>query len=129
MAEDVEVEVRSLFFTPPFPNISLTRLLGNRETQLCQVLLIDLRGLALRDPLLLHAKSPSFIGDKRINLSWKELAKASAPSTTTGAGGKRPASATNVMNNNASKKGRGGGGGGGLPNQLVNRAFQGLSYG
>ncbi|CAL5346129.1 unnamed protein product [Camellia sinensis] len=36
---------------------------------------------------LLHAKSPSFIGDKRINLSWKELAKASAPSTTTGAGG------------------------------------------
>ncbi|CAL5409926.1 unnamed protein product [Camellia sinensis] len=77
---------------------------------------------------LLHAKSPSFIGDKRINLSWKEVAKASAPSTTTGAGGKRPASATNVMNNNASKKGRGGGGGG-LPNQLVNRAFQGLSYG
>ncbi|KAI7999790.1 Apoptosis inhibitor 5-like protein API5 [Camellia lanceoleosa] len=79
---------------------------------------------------LLHAKSPSFIGDKRINLSWKEVAKASAPSTTTGAGGKRPASATNVMNSNASKKGRGGGGGGGgLPNQLVNRAFQGLSYG
>ncbi|KAF5944930.1 hypothetical protein HYC85_019007 [Camellia sinensis] len=34
---------------------------------------------------LLHAKSPSFIGDKRINLSWKEVAKASAPSTTTGA--------------------------------------------
>ncbi|CAL5412307.1 unnamed protein product [Camellia sinensis] len=27
----------------------------------------------------LHAKSPSFIGDKRINLSWKEVAKASAP--------------------------------------------------
>ncbi|KAI7999430.1 Apoptosis inhibitor 5-like protein API5 [Camellia lanceoleosa] len=44
---------------------------------------------------------------QRINLSWKEVAKASAPSTTTGARGKRPASATNVMNNNASKKGRG----------------------
>ncbi|THG05019.1 hypothetical protein TEA_009900 [Camellia sinensis var. sinensis] len=75
----------------------------------------------------LHAKSPSFIGDKRINLSWKEVAKASAPYR-----GKRLASATNVMNNNASKKscgGGGGGGGGGLPNQLVNRAFQGLSHG
>ncbi|KAI8000576.1 Apoptosis inhibitor 5-like protein API5 [Camellia lanceoleosa] len=47
-------------------------------------------------------------------------------STFPGKKGKRPASATNVMNNNASKKGRGGGG---LPNQLVNRAFQGLSYG
>ncbi|XP_052183028.1 apoptosis inhibitor 5-like protein API5 isoform X2 [Diospyros lotus] len=73
---------------------------------------------------LLHSKSPSFIGDKRINLSWKEAAKASAPSTATTAGGKRPAA--NDSKNNASKKGRGAGG---LQNQLVNRAFGGLSYG
>ncbi|XP_057471798.1 apoptosis inhibitor 5-like protein API5 isoform X1 [Actinidia eriantha] len=74
----------------------------------------------------LHSKSPSFIGDKKINLSWKEAAKAPAPSTTTAAGVKRPASASNGSNNNASKKGRGGGG---FQNQLANRAFEGLSYG
>ncbi|CAL0312082.1 unnamed protein product [Lupinus luteus] len=33
----------------------------------------------------LYAKVPSFIGDKRINLSWKEVAK-TAPSTTPTAG-------------------------------------------
>ncbi|PSR98615.1 Apoptosis inhibitor 5-like protein [Actinidia chinensis var. chinensis] len=74
----------------------------------------------------LHSKSPSFIGDKKINLSWKEAAKAPAPSTTAAAGVKRPASASNGSNNNASKKGRGGGG---FQNQLANRAFEGLSYG
>ncbi|CAK9148210.1 unnamed protein product [Ilex paraguariensis] len=76
--------------------------------------------LAMTQPL--HLKSPSFIGDKRINLSWKEAAKPSAPSTATTTGGKRPA---NGSANNASKRGRGGGG---MQNQLVNRAFEGLSY-
>ncbi|XP_059670117.1 apoptosis inhibitor 5-like protein API5 isoform X2 [Cornus florida] len=79
--------------------------------------------LAMTQPL--HSKSPSFIGDKRINLSWKEAVKPSAPSTATVAG-KRPASAANGSGNNASKKGRGAGG---MQNQLVNRAFEGLSYG
>ncbi|KAF7803364.1 putative pre-mRNA-splicing factor ATP-dependent RNA helicase DEAH9 [Senna tora] len=61
--------------------------------------------LAMTKPL--HAKTPSFIGDKSINLSWKEIAKAPASSTTTAAGVKRLA-ATNGANNFASKKGRGG---------------------
>ncbi|GAB4831345.1 Apoptosis inhibitor 5 [Ancistrocladus abbreviatus] len=43
--------------------------------------------LAMTQPL--HAKSPSFIGDKRINLSWKEATKPT-PSAATGAGAKRP---------------------------------------
>ncbi|KAF1861616.1 hypothetical protein Lal_00026004 [Lupinus albus] len=73
----------------------------------------------------LHAKVPSFTGDKRINLSWKEATKP-ASSTTPAAGAKRPATATNGSNNIASKKGRGGGG---LQNQLVNRALEGLSGG
>ncbi|GMH05489.1 hypothetical protein Nepgr_007329 [Nepenthes gracilis] len=34
----------------------------------------------------LHVKSPSFVGDKRINLSWKEATQSSTPSTTTAAG-------------------------------------------
>ncbi|KAA8515184.1 hypothetical protein F0562_018363 [Nyssa sinensis] len=80
--------------------------------------------LAMTQPL--HSKSPSFIGDKRINLSWKEAVKPSMPATTTAAGGKRPVSAANGSSNNASKRGRGTGG---LPNQLVNKAFEGLSYG
>ncbi|KAG5023417.1 hypothetical protein JHK85_019759 [Glycine max] len=72
----------------------------------------------------LHAKVPSFIGDKRINLSWKEATKAA--STAPAAGAKRPANAANGSNNIASKKGRGAGG---LQNQLVNRALEGLSGG
>ncbi|XP_022926027.1 apoptosis inhibitor 5-like protein API5 [Cucurbita moschata] len=75
----------------------------------------------------LHAKAPSFIGDKSINLSWKEVTKTHVSTTTTAAGGKRPAAiAANVSNNIPSKKGRGPGG---LHNQLVNRALEGLSYG
>lgn len=35
---------------------------------------------------LLHSKAPSFIGDKRINLSWKEIPKVLPPSATTTAG-------------------------------------------
>ncbi|XP_057947963.1 apoptosis inhibitor 5-like protein API5 [Malania oleifera] len=78
--------------------------------------------LAMTQPL--HSKSPSFIGDRRINLSWKEVVKASVPSTTPATGGKRSATASNGSGNIASKKGRGAGG---LQNQLVNRAFEGLS--
>ena len=37
----------------------------------------------------LHAKTPLFIGDKSINLSWKEVAKPSVPSTTVSAGYER----------------------------------------
>ncbi|KAJ9690593.1 hypothetical protein PVL29_012977 [Vitis rotundifolia] len=74
--------------------------------------------LAMTQPL--HSKSPSFIGDKRINLSWKEATKRSVPS------GKRSASTTNGASNAAAKKG---GGAGGLQSQLVNRALEGLSRG
>ncbi|KAB5560659.1 hypothetical protein DKX38_005616 [Salix brachista] len=75
--------------------------------------------LAMTKPL--HSKTPSFIGDKSVNLSWKELTKPSVPSTTIQAGVKRPAAAANGSGNMA-KKGRGAGG---LHNQLVNRALQG----
>ncbi|KAI4296857.1 hypothetical protein L6164_036777 [Bauhinia variegata] len=78
--------------------------------------------LAMAKPL--HAKTPSFIGDKSINLSWKEATKP-APATTA-IGAKRPAAAANISNNFASKKGRGAGG---FQNQLVNRALEGLSSG
>ncbi|KAF5183791.1 Apoptosis inhibitor 5-like protein api5 [Thalictrum thalictroides] len=80
--------------------------------------------LAMTKPL--HLKSPSFIGDKKINLSWKEGVKPLTPSTTAAAGGKRTATAANGSNNAGNKKGRGEAGG---QNQLVNRAFQGLSHG
>ncbi|KAL9392417.1 hypothetical protein Peur_016337 [Populus x canadensis] len=79
--------------------------------------------LAMTKPL--HSKIPSFIGDKSVNLSWKELTKPSVPSTTVQAGAKRPAAAANGSGNMA-KKGRGAGS---LPNQLVNRALEGISYG
>ncbi|XP_031252853.1 apoptosis inhibitor 5-like protein API5 [Pistacia vera] len=72
----------------------------------------------------LHSKTPSFIGDKSVNLSWKEAVKPSVTSTTA-TGGKRPA-ASNGSGNMAAKKGRGSGG---LQNQLVNRALQGISQG
>ncbi|KAI3741678.1 hypothetical protein L1987_59352 [Smallanthus sonchifolius] len=75
--------------------------------------------LAMTQPL--HAKSPSFIGDKRINLSWNEAVKIVAPANTSG--GKRPANALNGLSNQSNKRGRGGG------NQLVDRAFEGLSHG
>ncbi|XP_009346756.2 apoptosis inhibitor 5-like protein API5 [Pyrus x bretschneideri] len=74
----------------------------------------------------LHSKTPSFIGDKSINLSWKEATKPAMPSSSPTAGAKRPANFSNESGNMPSKKGRGGGG---LQNQLVNRAFEGLSQG
>nr|GMD86485.1 apoptosis inhibitor 5-like protein API5 [Ipomoea batatas]GME12001.1 apoptosis inhibitor 5-like protein API5 [Ipomoea batatas]GME14739.1 apoptosis inhibitor 5-like protein API5 [Ipomoea batatas] len=79
--------------------------------------------LAMTQPL--HSKSPSFIGDKKVNLSWREVPKSSAPSTAKAAGAKRSAGAVNGSSNMTSKKGRGGGN----PHQLVNRAFEGLGYG
>ncbi|XP_010260402.1 PREDICTED: apoptosis inhibitor 5-like protein API5 isoform X2 [Nelumbo nucifera] len=79
--------------------------------------------LAMTQPL--HSKSPSFIGDKKINLSWKEVAKPSTPSTTAPVGGKRTATDTNGSGAPI-KKGRGVGG---VQNQLVNRALEGLSRG
>ncbi|KAL3837722.1 hypothetical protein ACJIZ3_022313 [Penstemon smallii] len=74
--------------------------------------------LAMIQPL--HSKTPSFIGDKKINLSWKEVVKTSAPSTATAAGGKR---SLNVGGSYPSKRGRGVGS---EPNQFSNRAFAGL---
>ncbi|CAN4117482.1 unnamed protein product [Withania somnifera] len=80
--------------------------------------------LSMAQPL--HTKTPSFIGDKRINLSWKEVLKSTAPTTAASTGVKRPAGATNGSSSSGPKKGRGGGS---MRNQLVDRAFQGLSYG
>ncbi|KAI4368142.1 hypothetical protein MLD38_016734 [Melastoma candidum] len=77
--------------------------------------------LAMTKPL--HSKTPSFIGDRSISLSWKEATKPSAPAAT--AGEKRPSGASNGSNY-PSKKGRGAGG---LSNQLVNRALEGLYQG
>ncbi|CAH8389311.1 unnamed protein product [Eruca vesicaria subsp. sativa] len=80
--------------------------------------------LAMTKPL--HAKVPSFIGDTNINLSWKETTKPLASATTTTTiGGKRPANSNNGSDNNgATKKRRGSSG---MPNQLVNKAFEGIS--
>ncbi|KAJ4982351.1 hypothetical protein NE237_033188 [Protea cynaroides] len=80
--------------------------------------------LAMTQPL--HSKAPSFTGDKKINLSWKEAVKPSTPSTAVAAGAKRTATASNGSGNTAMKKGRGDGG---VQNQLVNRALEGLSRG
>lgn len=78
--------------------------------------------LAMTKPL--HAKVPPFIGDTNLNLSWKEATKPLA-STTTTIGGKRPANSNNGSGNNvAAKKGRGSGT---MQNQLVNKAFEGIS--
>ncbi|GAB2228445.1 hypothetical protein Droror1_Dr00010284 [Drosera rotundifolia] len=76
--------------------------------------------LAMIQPL--HARSPSFIADKRISLSWKEPTNSSEPSS----GGKRPPSGANDSDGNAAKKGRVAGGGKDL---LMNRALGGISYG
>uniref|UniRef100_A0A453NVE5 Apoptosis inhibitor 5 n=3 Tax=Aegilops tauschii subsp. strangulata TaxID=200361 RepID=A0A453NVE5_AEGTS len=76
--------------------------------------------LAMSQPL--HGKSPLFIGDKKITLSWMEQPKKPAAST---AGGKRTQPASNG-NAPLNKKGRGDGG---MHNQLVNRAFEGLPRG
>ncbi|XP_042025989.1 apoptosis inhibitor 5-like protein API5 isoform X2 [Salvia splendens] len=82
--------------------------------------------LAMTQPL--HAKTPSFIGDKRINLSWKEATKPSGNSTVTTTGGKRPGQ--NSAGNTPTKRGRGGGSSQNQnQNQVSNRAFQGRTPG
>ncbi|WZZ39789.1 hypothetical protein YC2023_036048 [Brassica napus] len=79
--------------------------------------------LAMTKPL--HAKVPSFIGDTNINLSWKEATKPLPSAATTTIGGKRPANSNTGSGYNVSaKRGRGSGG---MSNQLVNKAFQGIS--
>ncbi|KAA8526790.1 hypothetical protein F0562_008981 [Nyssa sinensis] len=80
--------------------------------------------LTMTQPL--HSKSPSFIGDQKINLSWKEATKPSVPSRTAVAGQKRAAAAANGSGTHGVKKGRGAGG---MQNQLVNRALEGLYRG
>ncbi|KAI9096402.1 hypothetical protein K1719_026121 [Acacia pycnantha] len=84
---------------------------------------IEKEEITRKNPL--HSKAPSFIGDRSINLSWKEATK-TASSSTKAAGAKRSATLTSRSNNVAPKKGRGGGG---LQNQLANRALQGLPSG
>ncbi|GLU13776.1 hypothetical protein SLE2022_303880 [Rubroshorea leprosula] len=84
--------------------------------------------LAMTKPL--HSKTPSFIGDKSVNLSWKEATKPTAASNAMTTGVKRPVNAGNGSGNGsgntALKKGRGADG---LDNHLVNRALEGISYG
>ncbi|KAL6953216.1 Apoptosis inhibitor 5, partial [Sarracenia purpurea var. burkii] len=81
--------------------------------------------LAMIQPL--HSKSPPFIGDQKINLSWKEAVKSSGSSTAPLAGKKRAAAgAANGSSISTFKKGRGAGG---VQNQLVNRALEGLYHG
>ncbi|KAK3036304.1 hypothetical protein RJ639_031276 [Escallonia herrerae] len=76
--------------------------------------------LAMTKPL--HSKSPSFIEDGKINLSWKEASKPSYPSTPAVTGQKR-AAAANGLTAITNKKGRGAGF---LRNQLVQKAFDSL---
>lgn len=77
--------------------------------------------LAMTQPL--HSRSPSFIGDNKINLSGTEPPKRVQAS----AGAKRSATSASVATNTiASKKGRGAGG---MQNQLVTRALESLSRG
>uniref|UniRef100_A0A0D6R7H4 Apoptosis inhibitor 5 n=2 Tax=Spermatophyta TaxID=58024 RepID=A0A0D6R7H4_ARACU len=81
--------------------------------------------LAMTQPL--HAKAPAFIGDKKINLSWKEATKPTGTPASASAGTKRPASVNNgTAGGNTAKKGRGDGA---PPTQLVNKALAGLSRG
>lgn len=77
--------------------------------------------LAMTQPL--HSKSPTFIGDGKIKLSWKEPAKA-LPAKASTAGAKRGPASANGSGNDA-KKARGGP----AQNQLLNRAVEGLSRG
>ncbi|MBA0623271.1 hypothetical protein Godav_008742 [Gossypium davidsonii] len=71
----------------------------------------------------------AFIGDRSVNLSWKEAIKPSAPSTVNPTGQMDSCYTTptaNGSNNLVTKKGRGAGG---MQNQLVNRALDGISFG
>ncbi|XP_078176764.1 apoptosis inhibitory protein 5 (API5) [Carex rostrata] len=76
--------------------------------------------LAMTKPL--HVKTPSFIGDDKIDLSWMEPAKKSQASNASSSV-KRPQPSTN--GSSTVKKGRFDGG----QKQLMNRAFEGISRG
>ncbi|KAJ7562429.1 hypothetical protein O6H91_03G068800 [Diphasiastrum complanatum] len=73
--------------------------------------------LTLVQPL--HEKVPVFIGDKKINLSWKEIPRPAASSAMAATGVKRSGSTTNGAG--TAKRGRGDG----ASAQLVERAFTG----
>ncbi|XP_031117947.1 apoptosis inhibitor 5-like protein API5 [Ipomoea triloba] len=72
----------------------------------------------------LHIKTPKFIGDQKLNLSWREVSKPSGPPVSTVAGQKRSAAA-NGSSSIMAKKGRGGG----MQNPLLSKAFEGLHDG
>ncbi|KAK2968390.1 hypothetical protein RJ640_004396 [Escallonia rubra] len=76
--------------------------------------------LAMTKPL--HSKSPLFIGDGKINLSWKEASKPSYLSTPAVTGRKRAAAADGLTASTNKK----GGGAGFLRNRLVQKAFDSL---
>ncbi|XP_073017310.1 apoptosis inhibitor 5-like protein API5 isoform X1 [Primulina eburnea] len=61
--------------------------------------------LAMTQPL--HSKTPSFIGDKRVKLSWKEAVKPLPPTASATVGGKRPLGAQNGAGSSPAKMGRG----------------------
>ncbi|KAK6132814.1 hypothetical protein DH2020_033457 [Rehmannia glutinosa] len=87
------------------------------------ILVFEAATIYWRCPSLCIQKAPSFIGDQKISLSWKEVTKAATTSGAAATGQKRTANAANNgSGTNATKKGRGAGG---LQNQLVNRAFEG----
>ncbi|KAG6510743.1 hypothetical protein ZIOFF_028778 [Zingiber officinale] len=96
----------------------------NEQQQTTSALRICNNILAMTQPL--HAKAPSFIGDEKINLSWKKPVKQSSASAA--AGGKRnmPSINGSSASTGTNKKARGGGI---AQNQLVDRALQGLSQG
>ncbi|KAH0878763.1 hypothetical protein HID58_066157 [Brassica napus] len=72
-----------------------------------------------KSSVVLHAKAPSFIGDKSVSLSWKEATKTFYLANNDRV--KRPA--TGAGNNVGAKKGR-------VPShQVVKKAFEGVSYG
>ncbi|GAA0184655.1 hypothetical protein LIER_31943 [Lithospermum erythrorhizon] len=77
--------------------------------------------LAMAQPL--HSKSPSFIGDQKISLSWKEVTKVPV---TPGTGQKRSSATVDGSGAPTAKKGRGAGG---IQSQLLNKAFAGLNDG
>ncbi|KAL1817904.1 hypothetical protein DCAR_0522403 [Daucus carota subsp. sativus] len=80
--------------------------------------------ISLTQPL--HSKIPAFIGDEKINLSWKEAAKPSARSTAVTGDKRAAAAAGNGSGTYPNKKGRGPGF---SQNQLVNRALDGVRGG
>ncbi|KAH9309493.1 hypothetical protein KI387_037404, partial [Taxus chinensis] len=81
--------------------------------------------LTMTQPL--HSKAPTFIGDKKINLSWKESIKPAGTTASAAVGMKRTAQVNNGTDGgNKAKKGRVEGA---PPTQLVNRALASLARG